>query len=419
MKKTILAALLLCLALSAISAQLIDRIVAKVGSDIILMSDVQKQMLQMRGAGVPQDRISPSTVLQELIEQKLILQKAKELDIRLNEDSIRKYAESYIKQIKSRYPSEDAFKKELADSKITEKELLDYYIDMLRENALTEQLVDRFVTSKAVVTEAEMRAFYEEHKDSLAVKPVTWETGMILRNVVASQSAVQTRLEEIRAIQQRIMNGEDFATLARETSDCPSKARGGDLGFFKRGMMVKPFEDAAFNLNVGEVSEVVRTEFGFHIIKVEEKRADEIRARHILKIIQPGQDDSLEVWDTMESVRQRLIGGTPLAELATVYSEDAESVQNGGIIGEFDEEGMPELFRSVILATEVGQPTPVLENEGMLYIFIRTKEVPQRLYSYDEVKDEVGALLSRQKQMQAYEEWIDQLAKESYVQVVQ
>jgi len=418
MKKSLLIILLLGLALGSLSAELLDRIVAKVGSEVILMSDVQKQVLQMQAAGIEADKVNPSLVLQEIIEQRLILQKAKELDIKLNEDSIRKYAESYIKQIKSKYPSPEAFNAELAASQITEAELLEYYTDMLRENALTEQLVDRFVTSQAVVTEADMRAFYEEHKDSLAVKPVTWKTGMIMRSVVASEQAVQGRLDEIRAIYQRLMNGEDFATVAAETSDCPSKARGGDLGFFGRGMMVKPFEDASFKLSVGEISEVVRTEFGYHIIKVEEKRGEELRARHILKIIDPTLQDSLEVHQTMETVRQRILEGSPFSELATVYSEDVESVQDGGIIGEFDEAGMPELFQAVIMATPVGQPTQVLENEGMLYIFMRLEELPQRLYSYDEVKDEVGALLSRQKQMQAYDEWIASLAKESWVQVV-
>lgn len=419
MKKLVLIALVLSLAIGVCTAELVDRIVAKVGSEIILLSDVQKMMYQMRASGINEELIDPAEVLQELIEQRLILQKAKELDIRLNEDGIKKYAENYIKQIKSQYPSDEAFKMDLAESQTTEAELLEYYIDKLRENSLTDQLVERFVSSKAVVSEAEMLSFYEAHKDSLAVRPITWQTGMILKNITASKDVESQKLSEMRSIYQRIMNGEDFASVARTESDCPSKTRGGDLGYFSKGMMVKPFEDAAFKLNVGEVSNIVRTEFGYHIIKVEEKRANELRARHILKIISPTYQDTILAYDVMEDVRERLSHGESLAYLASEISEDEESAANGGIIGEYDAQGMPELFRTVIMSTPVGEPTPVLESDGTLYIFIRLKEIASRLYSYDEVKDSVGSILAREKQITAYEDWIEELAKESYVQILQ
>ncbi len=419
MKKFILIMLVLGLMISFAGAELVDRIVAKVGNEIILLSDIQKMILQMRAAGMDVENVNPAEVLQELIEQRLILQKAKELDIRLNEDSIRKYAENYIKQLKAQYPSEAEFRQDLVKSQTTENELLEYYIDKLRESALTEQLVERFVSAKAVVTETEMQNFYEAHKDSLAVRPITWETGMILKNIKASKEAENQKLSEMRAIYERIMNGEDFAEVAATDSDCPSRARGGDLGFFSKGMMVKPFEDAAFTLNIGEVSDIVRTQFGYHIIKLEEKRANELRARHILKIIEPTLLDTVRAHQLMDDVRDRLIKGASFAELAREYSDDEQSAATGGIVGEYDANGMPELFRAAIMATPVGEPTAVLENEGVLYIFIRTKEIPSRLYSYDEVKDSVGAILAREKQIKAYGEWIQELMEENFVQIIQ
>ncbi len=418
MKKTLFAILLVCLGFSLMANDLVDRILAKVGNEIILLSDVQKNMLQMRAAGVPAERIDPNDVLSELIEQRLILQKAQELDIKLNDERIRQYAEGYIKQIKARYPSEEEYRHELQAMQTTESELLDYYITVLKEQALTEQLVERFVTSKAIVTETEMREFYTDHKDSLAVKPVTWQTGMIMKEIKPSKAARNIKLQEINALLTRVMDGEDFATVAREASDCPSSARGGDLGFFGKGMMVKPFEDAAFDLAVDEVSGVVESDFGFHIIKLTEKRGKEIRASHILKIVEPTLEDSLAAWDLMEDTRSSLMQGTNFGTLAAQLSDDTESAQNQGIIGEFDENGMPELFRSAILGTQIGEPTPVLHNEGTLYIFMRTQELEQRVYTYDEVKDEIGALLAQQKQIEAYTEWIEELTKESWVQVL-
>lgn len=418
MKKTLFAILLVCLGFSLMANDLVDRILAKVGNEIILLSDVQKNMLQMRAAGVPAERIDPNDVLSELIEQRLILQKAQELEIKLNDERIRQYAEGYIKQIKARYPSEEEYRSELQAMQTTESELLEYYITVLKEQALTEQLVERFVTSKAIVTETEMREFYADHKDSLAVKPVTWETGMIMKEIKPSKAARNIKLQEIYALLTRVLDGADFASLAREASDCPSSARGGDLGFFGKGMMVKPFEDAAFDLAVDEVSGVVESDFGFHIIKLTEKRGKEIRASHILKIVEPTLEDSLAAWDLMEDTRSSLMQGTNFGTLAAQLSDDTESAQNQGIIGEFDENGMPELFRSAILGTQIGEPTPVLHNEGTLYIFMRTQELEQRVYTYDEVKDEIGALLAQQKQIEAYTEWIEELTKESWVQVL-
>ncbi len=419
MRKNILL-LLAVLLLAPLSAELIDRIVGKVGNDIILMSDVYKLMQQMQSAGLPQDQISAMTALQQLIEQKIIFQKAKDLDIKVDEGRIAKMAERYLQQIKSRYASEAAFIADLANEKLTEQDLLDYYKSMLMENAMSDQLVDRYVTSQISVSEEEIRQFYDSSKDSLAVKPVTWELGLIMHEIKPSAETEAATLAEIRQLQNRLIRGEDFALLATQFSDCPSKERGGDLGFFGRGMMVKPFEDAAFALNVGEVSDVVRTQYGFHLIKVEEKRTNEIRARHILKILSPTGADSLAARQALETARESYLSGTAtFSELAREFSQDAGADSTGGSIGEFSTEEFPELFSAQIAALPTGGITPVLENEGILYLFAKLREIPSRLYDYEEVKDKVKTFLFNQKQTAAYEEWIGKLIAESYVQIVE
>ncbi|MFA6720659.1 MAG: peptidylprolyl isomerase [Candidatus Cloacimonadaceae bacterium] len=419
MKKIILTLLAVMLILS-LSAELVDRIVAKVGSDIVLLSDVYKLMYQLQTAGYPSEAINEAAALSQIVEQKVILQKARDMDIQVDNDRVEQYAKSEVSKTKAKYPSEQDFAADLARENLTESELVDLYIDQIKESYLSQQLVDLYVKAKVKITEDEMLAFYETSKDSLAIKPVTWKTGVIIHEIKPSPASEASKLAEMREIRERLNQGADFAALAAEVSDCPSKERGGDLGFFSRGMMVKPFEEAAFELNVGEISEIVRTEFGFHLIKVEEKRETEVRARHILKILSPTLQDSLAARQLLESARESFNAGeSTFGELAELYSDDQETSANGGIMGELSAEEFPELYAPQILATPVGEMTPVLENEGMLLLFARLEESPPRLFSYEEVKPSLENYLYQEKFNAAYTEWIGELIDASYVRIIE
>ncbi|HRY83411.1 MAG TPA: peptidylprolyl isomerase [Candidatus Cloacimonadota bacterium] len=417
MKKLAISCLLIfCVAM--MSAEVIDKIVAKVGSDIILRSDLQKQMLQIKSSDQSMKDIQPIEVLQQMVEQKLLVQKAKDVDLKVDSERIKSYAERYLSQLIAKYPSETAFNTDLAKMKLTRNDLLDYYIEMITDNALSEMLIDRYVSSRIKIEDNDLLSFYNASKDTMAIKPVTWKLGMILKEIKAGEETDNAQLLAIKAIHQQLREGADFATLAAEQSDCPSKSQGGDLGFFKRGQMVKPFEEAAFALSPGEISNVVKTEFGYHIIKVEEIKGDEIRARHILKTVSPGAADSLSVRNLMEQIRSLYeTGSKTFEDLARLYSDDPEADSTGGVIGEVTEADVPELFREAIMSSPVGQLTPVLSSEGMLYLFSRLEEIPARILSFEEVKDQIYDYIFNQKQIEAYAKWMQQLLEESYVQI--
>ncbi|PKN74936.1 MAG: peptidylprolyl isomerase [Candidatus Cloacimonetes bacterium HGW-Cloacimonetes-2] len=410
--------IIVIISITLLKAELLDKIIAKVGTDIILQSDLEKQILQMRSAGVDISTVEPINVLRDMVEEKLLIQKAQELNLQVDAARIRSYAERYLQQTKAGYPSEAAFNADLARMQVTQQELLDYYIEQITNNALTEMLIERYISSKVRVEDDELRSFYEASKDTLAVKPVTWKVGMIMREIAASDDSDNQQLTAMREIKARLDNGEDFAAVATATSECPSAARGGDLGFFGRGVMVQPFEQAAFSLGVGQISDIIRTQYGYHIIKVEEIRGDEIRARHILKLVSPTAADSGAARRMMEMARMQYVNGSKtFAELAELYSQEEESKALGGVIGEFSAEELPELFANTIMLQPVGQISEVLENEGMLYLFARLEEVPQRLFEFEEVRQQVYDYLFNQKQIEAYGVWIEQLMNEAYVQI--
>jgi peptidyl-prolyl cis-trans isomerase SurA len=288
----------------------------------------------------------------------------------------------------------------------------------MTEQALTQQFYQKQIAVKVMISDKEMQDFYDANKDTLAVKPVTWNIGMILRTMQASEATDKAQLNAIKAIQLRLKTGEDFAALARNESQCPSSEKGGDLGFFSKGMMVKSFDDAAFALETGEVSDIVKTQYGYHLIRLEEKRGEEIRVSHILRLVQPSGADSLVNRQQMESIRQQFLSGTNFAVLATKWSEDEASAKDGGSIGEYGTNDFPELFAPVLQTLAVGSITEVLENEGMLYLFSKLNEVPSRLLGFEEVRSQIKDIITRQKQMQVYDNWIGQLRKENHVEIL-
>lgn len=416
--KRALVILLFAVLIPLMYAEVVDKIIARVGNDIILLSDLVKQINQMQSAGMLKEGMRESDILEQMIESRLIIQKAKELNLAVNDKWIKQEAEKQIKEIRSRFPSEAEFQRELRRMKLTSNDLLKYLIDMKTEQFLIQRFYEEQIAIKIMVSEREMLDFYTAHKDTLAVKPLTWGIGMIIRGIEVSAETDQAQLKAIRSLQDRIRAGENFNTLAMNESQCPSAERGGDLGFFSRGMMVKPFEDAAFNLKIGEVSDVVKTQYGYHLIKMEEKRNDEIRVRHILKLLEPSAADSVAARQLMVSIRQQYLKGKSFSELATQWSMDKDSAAEGGNIGEYSENDFPELFAPTLTALQVGEISQILENEGMQYLFTKFNEVPSRLLTFEEVRNQIKEVITRRKQIQIYDEWVDQLKQENHVEIL-
>jgi peptidyl-prolyl cis-trans isomerase C len=148
----------------------------------------------------------------------------------------------------------------------------------LRLRAGVEKMVDAALGDQATISEEEVAAYYDERKDMMSV-PESVHARHILVKVAedADAEAKEAKLAEIQAIRKELQDGADFAALAREKSDCPSAQQGGDLGAFGRGQMVAPFEEAAFSQPVGEVGDVVETQFGYHLILVTEKNQAMVR----------------------------------------------------------------------------------------------------------------------------------------------
>ncbi len=406
------------LMLVSVYAEVADKIVAKVGREIILRSDMEKRMQQLSASGMAMENITQFDILNDMIEAKLIIQKAKEEEYEIDEQMIKEMAEKQIKQVASQFPNEIEFKKELRNAGLSVPELKEYYIEMMTEDQLKSQIIQYNIKNKIHITESEVEEYYKENLVDIPNRPEMFQIGMIVRLIKAGDDTKDRVLVEINKIRDKLNEGDDFAELAKEYSDGPSGANGGNLGFFGKGMMVKPFEDAAFALMPGEISEVIETQFGYHIIKVLEKKGNEVNASHILKIVEANEDDVQANIQLMESVLQKLKNGEDFTELAKTYSEDEETAVNGGIIGEFTKDTYPEIFKKYLENLEVGENTELIREQDNFYIFSILNKIPEREYRYTEIFDRLKEMVTSQKEIELYGNWIKELMQETYVEIL-
>ncbi|MEI8355413.1 MAG: peptidylprolyl isomerase, partial [Deltaproteobacteria bacterium] len=167
-------------------------------------------------------------------------------------------------------PSTAEYEKVLKENNLTEKEMT----LLMRKEVVINNLLEKEVVSKVSVTDAEVKKFYEENKDKFKNDESVKASHILIGvDAKATDADKKKAREKAEAIRKRILAGEDFAAIAKKESTCPSSAQGGDLGFFTKGQMVPEFDKVAFALKPGDISEVVETKFGYHIIKVQEKKA--------------------------------------------------------------------------------------------------------------------------------------------------
>lgn len=250
--------------------------IGQVNATVLLRQDLDREMklvslkLARQGRPVDADQLKryEGDIRENLINRTLLLQQAQTMGIDVKESLVAKALDEF----KAAFKDEKDYQRALADMGFTEA-MLNGQI----KNGLTiKALIDKTVIQKVSVSDQQVRAYYDENPN-LFRKPEQVKASHILVKVAenAGEAKQAEALTAIQALKVRLDNGENFATLAMENSDCPSKTKGGDLGFFDRQQMVAPFSEAAFALQPGQTSDVVQTRFGYHLIRMTERQAEQ------------------------------------------------------------------------------------------------------------------------------------------------
>ena len=312
-------------------SQSIDKIQAIIGSEILLTSDIENQYNQILSQGVIETENIRCDIIDELLLQNFLVHHAKiDSTIEINQDEIDSEINNRIsyfeKQLGSLAKVESFFNRSIESM---EEELL--YI--VKDQFYTQKKQSKII-SDVKITPNEVKEFYNQlESEDIPLVPTKLELSQLVISPVLSEEKQQSIKDKLNNFRKRIYNGEDFKVLATLYSDdIVSANKGGELGFMKRGELVPEFERAAFKLKKDEISEVVESKFGFHIIQMIERRGEQINVRHIL--IKPKYSSlSLKnARDKINSIKSDLDSLKISFDEALQRFSDDESKNNGGII---------------------------------------------------------------------------------------
>lgn len=311
-----------------------ERVVAVVGSEPILLSEVEEQAViaaSQQGLNLD-DEAAVSALRRRVLDQMvndLILVAAASADdsVDVSENTVNEAVEAELNEIRARFPSQAEFEREIARS---QWRTLENYRRNLRRIKRRELLVQAFLSRHTgqlqarPVTDEEVRSYYEQNRASIGTKPVTVR---IQRLDIVARASEPAR-ERARALADSLVGelhrGADFAALARQYSaDSASAAKGGDLGYFGKGAMMAAFEQAAFGIDsIGGLAGPVETPFGFHIIRLDDRQGQEIRARHVLIAPAISDADRAAARSLGEALVDSLARGAEFEALRRRHSEE-------------------------------------------------------------------------------------------------
>jgi len=247
--------------------------VAEVNGSAITQGEMDQEMgryeqqLKMAGQTATPEQVGEvrEKVLKGLVDRELLAQQTKKLGIATSDAEV----DEQMATLKKRFSNEAQFADALTKMNLTEVQLK----DELRQDKAIRKMIDQEVAGKVTLTDQDVKAFYDGHPEFFKTSEMVRASHILIKvDPKASEADKAKARERILVIQKKVQEGGDFAALAKESSECPSSENGGDLDYFERGQMVGPFEETAFSLKPGTVSDIVETQFGYHIIKVTDKK---------------------------------------------------------------------------------------------------------------------------------------------------
>ena len=407
----------------------VDKVVAVVGKNIVKLSDVENGYLSVRvSKGYENAFENRCNILEGLLINKLLVHKGEVDSTEVTDQEIEANVQYYLKQYERQYGSHEAIRQATG---YTYDEMKDLFTKMMRERMLAER-VRHELTNNVKITPYEVQQFFNKiPADSVPEIPETIEVAEIVRKPQINDEERERVKLELNKLRERILNGDRFTTLATLYSEDPgSSSKGGELGFFTRGDMVGEFEAAAFALKPGEVSPVIETQFGFHIIQLIERRGNAINCRHILMMPKVSAEDLLKARMLLDSVAREIrLGHLTFAEAAKQYSDDGNRMEGGRVTHpqtgryQFTLDDLKQLYPNISFASmnagDISNATALKtdENKDAYRLMTVVKRNPSHKANLKDDYDRIfNAALENAKQEKIFE-WAQKTIKNTYIKI--
>jgi peptidyl-prolyl cis-trans isomerase SurA len=406
----------------------IDKIVAVVGNNVILYSEIENQRLQYQSQGYNSKNMR-CEIFEDLLYQKLLINQAAIDSVEVSEKEVdselsRRMA-YFINQIGSEEKLEEFYNKSIIEIKEDLKKVI--------EDQLITQRMQSEITGEIKITPSEVRKFFKNlPKDSLPYINAEMELEQIVLYPEIEKSEIDIIKEKLEKYKERVSNGEtSFSTLAVLYSEDPgSSNNGGDLGYLGRGDLVEEFAAAAFNLDEGEISRIVKTDFGYHIIQMLEKKGEKIRCRHILLKPKVSPIKMIQAKNKLDSIKNLVLIDTLSFKQAVLkFSQDKNTRANGGLLynpmtgsSKFEISEVDPATYYLVKDLEVGKISKPFEavddNAKQVYkiVKLKSKTKPHQANLKDDYQ-RIQEFALEKKQMDFVDEWVAKKIKTTYVKI--
>ncbi len=408
---------------------LVEKSVALVGNDVIMISDIENEAQMMRARGYAVDFNARCSILESLLTANLYLTQARLDSIVVSDATVESNLTSHVNDVVTSLGGEKEVEAYFGKPMY---KLKNEWRETIQEQSLIQEMQRTVTGDIPKLTPIDIKEYVEKTpEEDLPIIPTKYRIRQIGIYPDREAAAMQVR-EKLLGLRERVINGEKFTTLARMYSQDPGSAtKGGELGMAPRSIFWPEFSDAAMALKVGQVSQVVETPDGFHIIELISREGDMFNARHILIKPTYTSADREKAFNTLDSVRTLIVADSiSFVNAAKIYSEERKTATSGGLMADeytgssyFEKDQLKPSDYNMLRTMEVGEvsePFESVDNEGRngntLYkILYLEKIIPSHVATFEDDYNELIDEVNNANAMAAIEDFLDEKIKSTYI----